>query len=99
MTLLPIHSPRALGALQRVLLVALLTPAVLLALLPMLPALLILPFLHDGTERTVKLLRAHTDYLRTLLTGSNPSPEPPPPVTRPTGGELTCQNTTDGTTV
>lgn len=74
MTLLPLPSPRTAGALQRVLLVALLTPAVLLSLLPMVPALLTLPFLPGGTERTVTLLHAHTACVRTLLTGSRPSP-------------------------
>lgn len=63
-------SSRALGALQRVLLVALLAPALLVAIVAAVPAMLILPFLPRGTERTVRLLKAHTAYLRTLLTAS-----------------------------
>lgn len=74
MPLLPLPSPRALGAFQRVLVVALLAPAALLALTATLPALAVLPFLPGGTERAVGLLTAHTGYLRTLLTGSRPSP-------------------------
>jgi hypothetical protein len=74
MTLPPFFPPRALGALQRVALVGLLTPAVLLALAAAVPALLVLPFLPGGTERSVRLLSAHTGYLRTLLTGSRPAP-------------------------
>ncbi|MFI0860809.1 dTMP kinase [Streptomyces smyrnaeus] len=65
---------RPLGALQRVLLVALLTPAVLIALAAAVPALALLPFLPGGTDRAIKLLTAHTTYLRTLLTTSRPGP-------------------------
>lgn len=67
-------SPRTIGALQRVLLVALLTPAVLVALVAAVPALLLLPFLPGGTDRATKLLTAHTRYLSTLLTNSRPAP-------------------------
>lgn len=67
-------SPRTVGALQRVLLVALLTPAVLVALIAAVPALIVLPFLPGGTERAIKLLCAHTRYLGTLLTNSRPAP-------------------------
>ncbi|MDV7220432.1 dTMP kinase [Streptomyces prunicolor] len=67
-------SPRILGALQRVLLVALLTPAVLIALTAAVPALAVLPFLPGGTDRAIKLLAAHTRYLSTLLTNSRPAP-------------------------
>ncbi|MGW3938368.1 dTMP kinase [Streptomyces phaeochromogenes] len=67
-------SPRTLSALQRVLLVTLLTPAVLIALAAAVPALILLPFLPGGTDRTIKLLKAHTTYLSTLLTKSRPSP-------------------------
>ncbi|MFF5480932.1 dTMP kinase [Streptomyces sp. NPDC012935] len=67
-------SPRTVGALQRVLIVALLTPAVLVALAAVLPALALLPFLPGGTDRAIKLLTAHTRYLSTLLTNSRPAP-------------------------
>lgn len=67
-------SPRTLGALQRVLLVALLTPAVLIALTAAVPALTVMPFLSGGTDRAIKLLAAHTRYLYTLLTSSRPAP-------------------------
>ncbi|HWU10535.1 MAG TPA: dTMP kinase [Streptomyces sp.] len=63
-----------MGALQRVLLVALLTPGMLVAMVAAFPALLVLPFLKGGTERCIKLLAAQTKYLRTLLTGSRPAP-------------------------
>ncbi|MFF4506765.1 dTMP kinase [Streptomyces sp. NPDC001401] len=67
-------SPRTVGALQRVLLVALLTPAVLVALTAAVPALVLLPFLPGGTDRATKLLAAHTLYLTSLLTNSRPAP-------------------------
>lgn len=67
-------SPCTVGALQRVLLVALLTPAVLVALVAAVPALVLLPFLPGGTDRATKLLTAHTRYLSTLLTKSRPAP-------------------------
>ncbi|SFH05237.1 dTMP kinase [Streptomyces mirabilis] len=67
-------SPRTVGALQRVLLVALLTPAVLVALTAAVPALVLLPFFPGGTDRVIKLLTAHTRYLSTLLTNSRPAP-------------------------
>lgn len=67
-------APRALGAFQRVLTVALLTPAVLLALTAALPALTVLPFLPGGTDRAIKLLTAQTCYLTTLLTKSRTAP-------------------------
>lgn len=67
-------NPRTADALHRVLVVALLTPAVLIALAAALPALAVLPFLPGGTERTVELLTAHTRYLATLLTNSRPVP-------------------------
>ncbi|MFE2281821.1 hypothetical protein ACFXAE_32210 [Streptomyces sp. NPDC059454] len=66
MTLLPL----LIGPLRRVLLVALLAPALLVALIATVPALAVLPFLTDGTDRAVRLLRAHNAYLRTLLTTS-----------------------------
>jgi hypothetical protein len=74
MALLPLPSPQTLGALQRILVIALLAPAVVLALLAALPALSVLPFLPNGTERYIRLLGAHTSYLRTLLVNSRPSP-------------------------
>ncbi|OQR59960.1 dTMP kinase [Streptomyces maremycinicus] len=76
MSVLPpwLPSPRTLGALQRVMLVALLTPAVLVALTAAVPALVLLPFLPGGTDRAIKLLTAHTRYLGTLLTNSRPAP-------------------------
>ncbi|MFD5634790.1 dTMP kinase [Streptomyces sp. NPDC127077] len=67
-------SPRTLSAFQRVLLVTLLTPAVVIALAAAVPALILLPFLPGGTDRTIKLLKAHNTYLSTLLTKSRPSP-------------------------
>lgn len=67
-------SARTLGALQRVLLVALLTPAALIMVLGSLPALVLLPFLPGGTDRAIKLLKAHTAHLRALLTTSRPGP-------------------------
>lgn len=60
--------PLLIVPLRRVLLVALLVPALLLALTATVPALVFLPFLTDGTERAVRLLRAHNAYLRTVLT-------------------------------
>lgn len=66
-------SPRTLGACQRVLVVAVLAPAVLLALSTAVVPLIFLPFLPGGTERSVKLLAAHATYLRTLLNGSRTS--------------------------
>ncbi|MEU5403885.1 dTMP kinase [Streptomyces californicus] len=75
--------PSTLGAIQRVLLVALLTPAVLLALAAAVPALIVLPFLPGGTDRAIALLTAHTAYLKALLTGSRtPLPDTAP---RPRG--------------
>jgi hypothetical protein len=65
---------RTVGAFQRVLTIALLTPAVLIALVAALPALVVLPFLPGGTDRAIKLLAAHTRYLTTLLTNSRPAP-------------------------
>ncbi|MGW3289406.1 dTMP kinase [Streptomyces sp. NPDC001002] len=67
-------SPHTVSALQRVLLVGLLTPAVLVALAAAVPALVLLPFLPGGTDRATKLLAAHTRYLSTLLTSSRPDP-------------------------
>ncbi len=73
----------ALGAIQRVLLVALLTPAVLLALAAAVPALIVLPFLPGGTDLAIALLTARTAYLRALLTGSRTLP--PNTARRPRG--------------
>jgi hypothetical protein len=67
-------APSTLDAFQRVLLVALLTPAVLIALLATIPALALLPFFPAGTDRATRLLSAHTRYLNTLLTNSRPAP-------------------------
>ncbi|MFD5124729.1 hypothetical protein [Streptomyces sp. NPDC058385] len=53
---------------------ALLTPAVLVALIAAVSALILLPFLPGCTDRAVKLLTAHTRYLDTLLTNSRPAP-------------------------
>ncbi|MFJ9776767.1 dTMP kinase [Kitasatospora sp. NPDC101157] len=55
---------------QRVLLVALLTPALLVTVLAAVPALVVLPFLPGGTDRAVRLLHTHTAQLRTLLNAS-----------------------------
>ncbi|CAN3978598.1 dTMP kinase [Kitasatospora purpeofusca] len=71
-------APRVLGPLQRVLLVALLTPVLAVVVLATVPALLVLPFLRDGDRRVVSLLRTHTATLSVLLTGSRPDPVDPP---------------------
>jgi hypothetical protein len=67
-------APRTIGAFHRVLTVALLTPAVLIALTAALPALIVLPFLPGGTGRAIKLLGAHTRYLKTLLANGHAAP-------------------------
>ncbi|WP_181785504.1 dTMP kinase [Streptomyces phytophilus] len=64
-----------IGSLQRVLLVAILAPALFVALAVAFPALAVLPFLNDGTDRAVRLLRAHNAYLRALLTTRRPRGE------------------------
>jgi hypothetical protein len=64
--------PRALANLQRVLLVALLAPAHLVTVLATVPALVVLPFLPDGSRRTAALLRSHAALAATLLRGSRP---------------------------
>ncbi|MEV5847403.1 dTMP kinase [Streptomyces sp. NPDC051985] len=76
MHLLPslLPSPRTLATLQRVLLVALLTPAVLAALAAAIPAMTLMPFLPGGTDRAIRLLAAQRTYLSTLLAGSRPVP-------------------------
>jgi hypothetical protein len=63
----------ALGPSQRVLLVALLTPAVLIALMAAVPALIVLPFCPGGTDRAIRLLEANTAYLRTLVIATRPA--------------------------
>lgn len=65
---------RHAGAIQRVLLVALLAPVVLLAAVAAVPAMVVLPFLPNGTERAVKLISAWTSYTRTLLSSSRERP-------------------------
>lgn len=67
MSLLP---ARVLLALERVLLVALLAPVVVIAATAAIPALVLLPFFPGGTDRAVKLITAHTTYARTLLSSS-----------------------------
>ncbi|KOG29371.1 hypothetical protein [Streptomyces resistomycificus] len=67
----PVHS---LGAVQRVLLVALLVPVVLIAVAAAVPAMIFLPFFSGGTERVTQLLGSFTTYARTLLTTSRPGP-------------------------
>ncbi|MFJ9459704.1 dTMP kinase [Kitasatospora sp. NPDC101447] len=69
MALLPL-GPRAFSSLQRVLLVALLAPVLLITVLATVPALVVLPFLRDGNRRTASLLRSHTDAAAALLAGS-----------------------------
>lgn len=59
--------PPGSSALKRVLLVALLTPVLIVALAASLPALLVLPFLPGGTDRAIRLMRAHRSYLLALL--------------------------------
>lgn len=63
---------RRTGGLQRVLLVALLTPALLLVIGALVPALAVLPFRADGTERVLRLLAAITAIDGTLLRRSLP---------------------------
>ncbi|MFF1713944.1 hypothetical protein [Streptomyces sp. NPDC058268] len=46
----------------------------LVALAAAVPALALLPFFPGGTDRAIKLLAAHTRYLSTLLTSSQPAP-------------------------
>ncbi|MFE0459295.1 dTMP kinase [Kitasatospora sp. NPDC058965] len=65
---------RSLGPLQRVLLVALTVPALAAVTVATVPALVVLPFLPGGTDRAVRLIRAHVAYARTLLTHSGPPP-------------------------
>lgn len=65
---------RPLGALQRVLLVALLMPVVLIAATASIPALVVLPFFPGGTDRAVLLLTTFTSYATALLTNSRPDP-------------------------
>ena len=67
MIMLPI---RALGATQRVLIIALLVPALLLVTVSALPALMIMPFLPNGTDHVIKLLHTHITYAHVLLVGS-----------------------------
>lgn len=67
---------RALVALQRVLLVALLAPVVLIAAAAAIPAFALLPLLPNGTDRAVTLMGAYTAYARTLLSSSQPAPAP-----------------------
>jgi hypothetical protein len=68
---------RSLGAFQRVLLVALLTPVILIAVTAAIPALILLPFLPRGTERAVLLLTAFTTYAGVLLSKSHPAVSKP----------------------
>ncbi|WP_457028515.1 dTMP kinase [Kitasatospora sp. P5_F3] len=71
MPLLPL-GPRVLGHLQRVLLVALLAPVLLITVLATVPALAVLPFLRNGNRRTVNLLNTHAATATVLLRGSRP---------------------------
>lgn len=61
---------RDLGRLERVLLVALLVPVLLLTVAATVPALVVLPFLPGGCARAVQLLRTHTAAIAALLRGS-----------------------------
>ncbi|MGW2725381.1 dTMP kinase [Streptomyces sp. NPDC001492] len=72
MLLLP--PARSLGALQRVLLVALLTPVVLIVAIASVPAFVVLPFFPGGTDRVTLLLTTLTGYVTALLTNSRPDP-------------------------
>jgi hypothetical protein len=60
----------------RVLTLALLAPCLLLTTFAALPALIILPFCANGTERAIKLIAAHTSYARALLHGTRPASVP-----------------------
>ncbi|MEU9130345.1 hypothetical protein AB0D08_19950 [Kitasatospora sp. NPDC048540] len=55
---------------QRVALVALALLPLLLVCLACAPALLVLPFRQDGTERADRLIRTLTGWLRAALSGS-----------------------------
>ncbi|MFE2699255.1 dTMP kinase [Streptomyces mirabilis] len=65
-----VFSPRLLVGLQRVLVVALLLPILVVPLVAAVPALTLLPFLPHGTDSALRLLGAHRDYMSSLLTGS-----------------------------
>lgn len=68
--------PLPLAPLQRVLLVALLVPLLLVTVVAAVPALILLPFLPGGTDRTIRILRTHTAQIRTLLDTSRTAPAP-----------------------
>ena len=68
--MIPSLAPRQLSALQRVLLVALFVPGMLLMTASTLPALMVLPFFPGGTERAIKLLNVHKAYATAVFTGS-----------------------------
>ncbi|MDH6108007.1 hypothetical protein P3T36_007673 [Kitasatospora sp. MAP12-15] len=70
---------RALGPVQRVLLVALTVPVLAVVTVAAVPALVVLPFLPGGTDRAVRLIRSHVAYARTLLMCSGPAPAKPGP--------------------
>jgi hypothetical protein len=76
--MMPPVPAHALPAGQRVLLVALLAPVVLIAAAAAIPAFVLLPFLPGGTDRVVKLITAHTAYVRALLNSSRSRPLRPP---------------------
>ncbi|SDN71190.1 hypothetical protein [Actinacidiphila guanduensis] len=65
---------RPLGALQRVLLVTLLTPIALIVAAASIPAFVLLPFFPGGTNRVILLLTTLTTYATALLTNSRPDP-------------------------
>ncbi|PJN24396.1 dTMP kinase [Kitasatospora sp. CB02891] len=67
--------PLPFKALQRILLVALLIPLLLITVAAAVPALVLMPFLPGGVDRTVRLLHAHTSQIRTVLTGSRAAPD------------------------
>jgi hypothetical protein len=58
------------GVAQRVVLVALCAPAMLLLVAATVPALIVLPFRKDGIDRAAKILAAHTTYARVVLASS-----------------------------
>lgn len=63
---------RQLGALQRVLVVALLTPVALIVTAASIPAFIVLPFFPGGTDRVILLLTTVTGYVTALLSNSRP---------------------------
>lgn len=73
---LPPGALAAAGA-HRVLVTALMAVPLVLVTVSLMPALVVLPLLPDGTRRAQALLGRLTAWTRTILTGSNSAPSPP----------------------